>query len=77
MGPCRAHKEPHTLVSLKVPRNPKSEIAISRQFSMTFQFVINESDRFFKTLQIVITIAPTSAKKEQDPPNSFPDPLHF
>ena len=44
------------LPSLKVDRNPKTVIAISRQFSMIFEFQINELNRFFKAFQMVLTI---------------------
>ena len=38
----------HTLPSLNVDQNPKSEIKISREFSMVFSNRIDDSNRFFK-----------------------------
>ena len=43
-------------------QNSKSEIAISQQLSMNFEFCIHESDRFVKDFQTVITITARTAK---------------
>ena len=52
----------NTLPLLKVNRNPKTVIAISRSFDMIFGFWINESDRFFKGFQMVLTKTPRTPK---------------
>ena len=51
-----------TLLSLKVDLNPKSEIVISRHFSMNFSNRIDESNQFFKAFQMVITKTPRTSK---------------
>ena len=53
---------PYTLPSLNVDRNPKSEMAISRHFSMKIWNRIDESLSFFKAFQMVITIGPRTSK---------------
>ena len=58
----RKESKMYTLLSLKVDLNPKSEIVISRQFSMNFSNRIDESNKFFKAFQMVITIAPRTSK---------------
>ena len=58
MEPCGAL----TLPSLKVDRNPKTVIAISQPFSMIFEFRIDESNRVFKSFQMVLTIMARIAK---------------
>ena len=51
-----------TLPSLNVDLNPKSEMAISRHFSMKIWNRIDESLSFFKAFQMVITIGPRTSK---------------
>ena len=55
--PCKI-----TLPSLNVDRNPKSEMAISRHFSMKIWNRIDESLSFFKAFQMVITIGARTSK---------------
>ena len=50
------------LVKCSVDLNPKSEMAISRQFSMNFSNRIDESNRFFKAFQMVVTIGARTSK---------------
>ena len=52
----------NTLPSFNVDLNPKSEMAISRQFSMNFSNRIDESLSFSKAFQMVITIGARTSK---------------
>ena len=62
MRPLRALYETSTLPSLNVDRNPKSEMAISRQFSMKIWNRIDESLSLFKAFQ---TLSPRESREHQ------------
>ena len=58
-GPLKCPSEAVILMSVKVPRNPKPEIAMSWQCSMNLESLITKSDCFFKDFQTIPTITPT------------------
>ena len=71
-------KNKRALPSLKVNRNPKTVITISRPFSMISECWINEYNWFFKGFQMVLTITARTPKigprVSKSPP---PDQIYF